>query len=119
MTAFHPTGKTLFSALPGLPHELPLLVAGEERESREAASPEDETGKEAGSWWDAEEAGGGSKGTALCSADRHTATWPLCAQEGGERGLKSQLPTAPTIEGPLSTSPLTASVSHLQNGESE
>lgn len=40
-------------------------------------------------------------------------------REGGERGLKSQLPTTPTIEGPLSTSPLTASVSHLQNGESE
>ena len=40
-------------------------------------------------------------------------------REGGERGLKSQLPTIPTIEGPLSTSPLTASVSHLQNGESE
>jgi len=50
VTAFHPTGKTLSSALPGLPHELSLLVAGEERESSEVASPEDETGKEAGSW---------------------------------------------------------------------
>ena len=62
---------------------------------------------------------GGSKGTALCSADRHTAPWPLCAPGGRTKGAPTPVPTTPTIEGPLSTSPLTASVSHLQNGESE
>lgn len=62
---------------------------------------------------------GGSKGTALCSADRHTAPWPLCAPGGRRKGAPTPVPTTPTIEGPLSTSPLTASVSHLQNGESE
>lgn len=62
------------------------------RESREVASLEDETGKEAGSWWDAEEAGGGCKGAASCSGDRHTAIWPRCAPGGRRKGAQIPAP---------------------------
>lgn len=58
----------------------------------------------------------------IASDETNTHRW--VPREGGERWPKSPLPAScreatPAIEGPLSTSPLTASVSHLQNGESE